>query len=194
MTGSIEELQSRIHALQEQLEEEYESLRHEFVRQREALAHRFLEIQGRHKIGLWKYITRSRLSVVLTAPLVYLGWIPFLLLDGFVSLFQALCFPVYGIPKVHRTDYMVFDRTDLPYLNLIEKFNCLFCSYGNGVAAYAREISARTEQYWCPIKHARLLKHAHHNYPNFFEHGDGEAYRQGLARLRTQYQRRDLTP
>ena len=187
MTTSIEELQSRIRALQEQLELEYDQLREEFTQQREALAHRFLEMQRRHKIGVWQYITHSRLSVILTAPLVYLGWIAFFLLDAFVSLFQALCFPVYGIPKVQRSDYLVFDRADLPYLNLIEKFNCLYCSYGNGVAAYTREVSARTEQYWCPIKHARRLKDAHQNYPRFFEHGDGEAYRKGLERLRQQY-------
>ena len=187
MNTSIEDLQSRIHTLQEQLEIEYDSLREEFVQQRQVLANRFLAIQRRHKIGLWRYITRSRLSVILTAPLVYIGWVAFLLLDGFVSLFQAVCFPIYGIPKVRRSDYLLFDRADLPYLNLIEKFNCFYCSYGNGVTAYAREISARTEQYWCPIKHARLLKHTHHNYPSFFEHGDGEAYRKGLARLRKQY-------
>lgn len=187
MSVSIEELQSRIRALQEQLELEYDRLREEFTKQREELAHRFLEMQRRHKIGLWRYITHSRLSVILTAPVVYLGWVAFILLDGFVSLYQATCFPVYGIPKVRRSDYLVFDRADLPYLNIIEKFNCLYCSYGNGVVAYAREVSARTEQYWCPIKHARRLKDAHQNYPRFFEHGDGEAYREGLERLRRQY-------
>jgi hypothetical protein len=187
MATSIEELQSRINDLQEQLELEYDHLRDEFAQQRQALAHRFLEFQRRHKIGLWRYVMQSRLSVLLTAPLVYIGWFFFILLDGFVSVFQAVCFPIYGIPKVKRSEYLVFDRADLPYLNLIEKFNCLYCSYGNGVAAYAREISARTEQYWCPIKHARRLKGAHQNYPRFFEHGDGEAYRKGLEHLRQQY-------
>lgn len=187
MSVSIEELQSRIRALQEQLELEYDRLREEFTQQRQELANRFLEMQRRHKIGLWRYITHSRLSVILTAPVVYLGWVAFILLDGFVSLFQAICFPIYGVPKVRRSDYLVFDRADLPYLNIIEKFNCLYCSYGNGVVAYAREVSARTEQYWCPIKHARRLKDAHQNYPGFFEHGDGEAYREGLERLRRQY-------
>lgn len=186
MPTNIEELQSRIRVLQDQLEREYDRMRDEFIRQRDALAHRFLETQLRHKIGLWKYLRRSRLPVVLTAPLVYLGWIAFVGLDAFVSLFQAVCFPIYGIPKVRRSEYLVFDRSDLPYLNLVEKFNCFYCSYGNGVSACAREVSARTEQYWCPIKHVRRLKDAHRNYPDFFEHGDGEAYRKGLERLRQQ--------
>ncbi|MEE4282970.1 MAG: hypothetical protein V2I41_13575 [Pseudomonadales bacterium] len=187
MTTKIEEIQTRISEYQEQLEQEYERLRAEFVQQRQELAHRFVEIQQRHRIGVWRYLRNSRITVVLTAPLVYSGWVAFAALDTFVSLFQAICFPIYGIPKVSRSEYMVFDRADLPYLNLIEKFNCFYCSYGNGVSAYAREVSARTEQYWCPIKHARRLTDAHRNYPLFFEHGDGEAYRKGLERLRGQY-------
>lgn len=188
MSSRIEELQHHIHALQEQLEDEYDRLRKEFAQQRETLAHRFLETQLRHKVGLWRYVTRSRLPVLLTAFPVYSGWLVFGLLDAFVSAFQAICFPVYGIPKVRRSDYLVFDRTDLPYLNAVEKFNCFYCSYANGVIGYARQVSARTEQYWCPIKHARRLKDAHQAYPIFFEHGDGEAYRQGLERLRRQYE------
>jgi len=74
------------------------------------------------------------------------------------------------------------------YLNLIEKFNCFYCAYGNGVAAYTREVAARTEQYWCPIKHARRIRAAHDRYPKFFDHGDAEAFRQGLSRLRRQYE------
>ena len=90
-------------------------------------------------------------------------------------------------PRVRRADYIVFDRADLPYLNLVEKFNCFYCSYGNGVAAYTREIAARTEQYWCPIKHARRIRAAHDRYPKFFDYGDAEAFQQGLNRLRKQY-------
>ncbi|MEY5100203.1 MAG: hypothetical protein RJA36_2922 [Pseudomonadota bacterium] len=91
-------------------------------------------------------------------------------------------------PTGRRRDYLVFDRADLPYLNAIEKFNCLYCSYGNGVLAYAREIAARTEQYWCPIKHARRIRDAHEHYPRFFEHGDAAAFRAGLERLQQQYE------
>lgn len=186
MKSTIEELQARIRTLQDELEEQYDQLREEFIGKREKLAERFLDLQRRNKVGLWRYVSHGRLSVLFTAPLIYSGWVAFALLDLFVSAFQAVCFPVYGISKVKRGDYLVFDRGDLPYLNVLEKFNCFYCSYGNGVAAYAREVAARTEQYWCPIKHARRLKDAHRNYPRFFEHGDGEAYRKGLERLRQQ--------
>lgn len=134
----------------------------------------------------------ARPLVLLTAPIVYLGWLPFIVLDLFVTLCQTVCFPVWRIPKVKRSDYLCFDRADLPYLNAIERFNCFYCSYVNGIAAYAREVAARTEQYWCPIKHARRIVAAHDRYPLFFEHGDAEAYRQGLERLRRQQEREIL--
>jgi len=188
MKQQLDELLARIRALQEEVEEEYRQRREEFDRKRLELAEELARQQRRYKIGLFRFLIRTRLLVVLTAPIIYLGWFPFLLMDLFVTLYQAVCFPVYRIPKVRRSDYIVFDREDLPYLNLVEKFNCFYCSYGNGVAAYTREVAARTEQYWCPIKHARRLKAAHERYPRFFDYGDAEAYRQGLERLRRQYE------
>ncbi|MBI2307674.1 MAG: hypothetical protein HYU78_10265 [Rhodocyclales bacterium] len=187
MREHIDELLASIRQLENEVEDEYRKRRDEFDARRAQLADEFLAQQRRYKTGLLRFVLGARPLVALTAPLIYLGWIPFLLLDLFVSVYQAVCFPIYGIPKVRRANYLVFDRADLPYLNIIEKFNCFYCSYGNGVAAYFREIAARTEQYWCPIKHARRIRSAHARYPGFFEHGDAEAFRQGLERLRRQY-------
>ena len=140
---------------------------------------------------MFRFLRRSRLPVILSSPVIYAGWIPFLLMDLFVTAYQAICFPIYRIPKVHRSDYVVFGREDLPYLNLVERFNCFYCSYANGIAAYTREVAARTEQYWCPIKHSRRLRASHDRYPRFFDYGDAEAFRQGLERLRRQYGEED---
>lgn len=192
MPPPIDDLLDRLQTLQDEIEEEYRRKREELQQRRQALAGEFLRQQRRYKVGLWRFLRRSSLLVVLTAPVIYLGWIPFALMDLFVTLYQAVCFPVYKIPKVRRSDHIVFDRGELPYLNAIEKFNCFYCSYGNGVASYLREVAARTEQYWCPIKHARRVASNHSRYPMFFEHGDAEAFRQGLARLRRQY--RDCQP
>lgn len=186
MNRNIDELLVRIHALQDELEEEYRKTRDEWAQKKLELAEEFLRQQRRYKIGLFRFLLRSRVLVVLTAPLIYAGWIPFLLMDLFVTLYQTICFPIYRIPRVRRADYLVFDRQDLPYLNLIEKINCFYCSYGNGIAAYTREVAARTEQYWCPIKHARRVREAHDYYPKFADYGDAEAFQQGLNRLRRQ--------
>ncbi|MCK6407459.1 MAG: DUF4407 domain-containing protein [Rhodocyclaceae bacterium] len=187
MKQHIDELLERVRILQDEIEDEYRKRREEFEQKRAELASEFLRQQRRYKSGLFRFLLRTRVLVALTAPVIYAGWLPFLLMDLFVTLYQTICFPIYRIPKVRRADYIVFDREDLPYLNLIEKFNCFYCSYGNGVAAYTREVAARTEQYWCPIKHARRIKAAHERYPHFFDYGDAEAFRQGLNRLRRQY-------
>jgi hypothetical protein len=83
--------------------------------------------------------------------------------------------------------YMVNDRHRLAYLNIIEKANCGYCGYANGVMAYAREIISRTEQHWCPIRHARQVPDAHKRYPQFFPCGDAVSWREKL-----QDKRRDL--
>ncbi len=187
MKQHIDELLARIATLQNELDDEYRKAREEWARKKAELADEFARQQRRYKTGLFRFLIRSNLMVVLTAPVIYVGWVPFLLMDLFVTLYQTVCFPIYRIPKVKRSDYIVFDREDLPYLNIIEKFNCFYCSYGNGVAAYLREVAARTEQYWCPIKHARRIRAAHDRYPKFFDHGDAAAFQQGLNRLRRQY-------
>mgnify|MGYP000918868500 CR=1 FL=1 len=192
MTPKLDELFARIRALQDEVEDAYREAREEFEQQKLRLAEEFLRRQRRYRTGVIRFVASARPLVLLTAPMIYLGWLPFIVLDLFVTLCQTVCFPVSRIPKVKRSDYLFFDRADLPYLNVIERFNCFYCSYANGIAAYAREVAARTEQYWCPIKHARRIVAAHDRYPLFFEHGDAEAYRQGLERLRRQQEREIL--
>lgn len=189
ISDRLDALLARMRELQDEVEEVYREAWTEWQQEKARLAGEFLRRQRRYRVGLLRFLRTARPLVVLTAPVIYAGWIPFLLMDLFVTLYQWICFPVYGIPRVKRSEYLVFDREDLPYLNAIEKFNCFYCSYGNGVAAYTREVAARTEQYWCPIKHARRLRDAHGRYPHFFDHGDAEAYRAGLKRLRRQYER-----
>lgn len=185
---TIDDLLARMRELESEIQEEYERKRGRIAflvhNNRVRFALDVLAHQHLHRVGVWQYLRNSRLRVALTAPLVYLGFVPFGLVDLFVTVYARLCFPVYGIAAVRRADYFAFDRGDLSYLNVIERFNCFYCSYGNGVASYFREVSARTEQYWCPIKHARRIVAAHERYPRFFEFGDAQAYREGLDRLR----------
>jgi len=138
------------------------------------------------KARLLKYVFGARPAMILSAPAIYALIIPFLLLDLFVAVYQTVCFPVYGIPRVRRSDYLAFDRGQLAFLNAIEKLNCAYCSYANGVLAYVREVASRTEEYWCPIKHARRVLGVHARYGSFVVYGDGDAYRHDLERLRTE--------
>ena len=94
-----------------------------------------------------------------------------------VTIYQAVCFPIYRVPKVRRQDYLIFDRGRLAYLNAIEKVGCVYCSYANGLLAYIAEIAARTEQRFCPIQHAHPPAQLHARYPHFLPYGDARAYR-----------------
>jgi len=188
MSHNIDDLLRKVHELEEELENEYRRKRETFdfviKEKRVRFAEEVARQQRRLKSGLVKYLLESRLLNILTAPVIYSGFVAFMMLDLFLCSYQAICFPIYRIPKVKRSEYLLFDREDLPYLNIIEKFNCFYCAYGNGLSAFAREITARTEQYWCPIKHARRIRAAHDRYPRFFEFGDAESYAKGLERLR----------
>ena len=188
MASSVEDLIERIRVLEDDLEEVFEQRRTEFAYEmknrrvvfEQAARKRHRELRTR----LLTYLKGARLAVILTAPVIYAGIVPFVLLDLFVSLYQAVCFPVYRIARVPRGDYIAFDRHALAYLNGLEKLNCLYCSYANGLIAWTREIAARTEQYWCPIKHARKLDGVHTRYAGFVDYGDAERYREGLRELR----------
>ncbi len=149
-----------------------------------------LEVRRRHKAfikRIWRYLHDSSLLTILTAPVIYAILVPTLLLDLFVSVYQRVCFPIYRIPQVKRSDFLVIDRHRLGYLNYIEKINCVYCGYVNGVLAFVREVASRTEQYWCPIKHARRAKGCHARQCMFCEYGDAERFRSDFDELRQQF-------
>ena len=125
--------------------------------------------------------------VLLTSPVIYVCIIPFALLDLFVAVYQAICFRANGIPKVRRSDYIIFDRGRLSYLNVIEKLGCVYCSYANGLLEYIGEITARTEQHFCPIKHHVEPPHPHSRYDHFLPYGDARAYRTGVGKVRNNF-------
>ncbi len=95
----------------------------------------------------------TRFWYTLTMPFIYSGIIPFIILDVFLEVYHRLCFPVYRLPYIKRREYIRIDRHRLSYLNALQKLNCMYCGYGNGLLRYASEIALRTEQFWCGIKH-----------------------------------------
>jgi len=138
------------------------------------------------KTGVLPWLRQSELRNVVTAPFIYAMIMPIALLDLFVTAYQAICFPLYRIPRVRRSNYVIVDRHQLGYLNVIEKMNCIYCGYADGVLAYTRQILSRTETYWCPVKHARKVLDPHRRYAVFADFGDGEAYASQVARMREQ--------
>ena len=113
-----------------------------------------------HQLGLIALIKRSRPINLITGPIIYSMIFPLLILDAFVSFYQWSCFPIYGIPKLLRKDFIIFDRQELKYLDWISKFHCTYCAYGVGVVAFVGEVIGATEAYFCPIKHKSKQIHA----------------------------------
>ena len=171
----------------EKIEEEIKSAFYELRNGKVWFSKEIKREHRRLKTSLVRYVLHSRILAILTAPFIYAVIIPFVLLDLFVSVYQAVCFPVYGIPKARRRDYIAIDRNKLRYLNALEGFNCMYCSYGNGVLAYAVEIAGRTEQHWCPIKHARRVQNTHDRYSHFLPYGDAHAYREEIDKVRCDF-------
>jgi len=170
----------KIRELLEKLEKTEAELYRELDKGVEKLACDF----SAEKIPLLRYILEGNKRYALSAPIIYAMIIPAVVMDLFVSFYQWTCFPLYGIPKVKRRDYIAIDRHRLTYLNLLQKLNCVYCGYFNGLVAYVREISARTEQFWCPIRHARRLRSVHRHYRYFLPYGDGEALDERWEKLR----------
>jgi len=191
MATKVDDLLRKIKALEQELIEEIQNQQRAFayeIQQRRILFEK--QVIQQHKIyaqQLFDYLRSSSLKNILSAPVIWVVLIPTVLLDISVTLYQAICFPIYGIPKVKRDDYIIFDRQYLNYLNIIEKINCAYCSYFNGIIAYIQEVAARTEQYWCPIKHARHISTLHSRYQHFLDYGDAKLYRQHKEEVRMQF-------
>jgi hypothetical protein len=129
----------------------------------------------------------NRINHFLSIPFIFLPAIPFILLDLCVEIYHHIAFPLYGIPFVDRSKYFAFDRFKLSYLNILQKTNCAYCSYANGLLKYITEITAQTEIYWCAIKHEdkNIVYPEHHK--DFIEYNDEQAfvktYKQNIKQL-----------
>ncbi len=177
MAALEDELRSAVHDQESRMFFSIKGKRVEFERSVKA-AHRKL------KKNVFKWLVTNRPQNLITGPIIYGMVVPMALLDLLVTLYQWLCFPIYGITKVRRANYIVFDRHQLGYLNFIEKFHCTYCEYGNGLMSYMAEILARTEEYFCPIKHAHKILGTHKRYNRFLDYGDAADYEKKLEEFR----------
>ncbi len=120
---------------------------------------------------------------VISTPFIWGMLFPLVVLDITMEIYHRICFPLYGLPLVRRQDYIRLDRYKLPYLSPMEKFNCLYCEYANGLINYAQRIAGDTEGYWCAITHkkyAGFVAPSHH--AGFAKYGDKNAYERAKRR------------
>lgn len=75
----------------------------------------------------------SFLKHIIIIPLISTVIIPLILMDIWMEIYHRICFPLYGMPYIKRSDYItIMDRAKLPYLNILQKLYCMYCGYGNG--------------------------------------------------------------
>ena len=104
MNPKIDELLVRIKALEGELESEVIARQADLRFRLENHRVRFeQEVLTRHrqlKVGLLRYLAGASWRHMLSALVIYPMIVPIVLLDTGVSLYQALCFPLYRIKKV----------------------------------------------------------------------------------------------
>ena len=188
MTAQLDMLMEKLREVQAEIEAELakrrEELRFHLENRRIVFEKEVLRIHREIRTRVSRYLIDANPLIILTAPVIYSLIVPIALVDIWVMAYQAICFPIYKIPKVRHRDYLVFDRQHLAYLNIIEKINCAYCSYANGAIAFIREVASRTEVYWCPIKHARRVLGPHPHYQGFADFGDAQAFREKLKQMK----------
>lgn len=198
MSDRVRELLAQMSSLEEELRdalhEQEDRLRYQIKGRRIEFEQTAREAHRRLKTGFFTWLVTNRPFNLLTGPIIYSMIVPLLMLDLCVSLYQQLCFPVYRVERVRRSDYFSYDRRHLAYLNFIERLHCEYCTYANGLLAYATEIVARTEQYFCPIKHARKRLGQHSRYRSFLAYGDAEDYSGRLEEYRRALEKRRRKP
>jgi hypothetical protein len=188
--NQIAKLEDDLHRL---INEQQEELHYRFEGTKIRFEKNIEDAQRLIKISFFRWLRHSNPLNVITAPFIYSVILPVLLLDLWITCYQAICFPLYRIKSIKRSKYIVIDHHHLQYLNSIEKLNCVYCSYVGGVFAFAREVAAKTEQYWCPIKHARKILDPHRYYVRFSDYGLGDTYHENLHDIREELKNENST-
>jgi len=145
--------------------------------------------QKRNMKSLLSWFREVPLLHFLAAPIIYGMIIPSVLFDMAIFIYQNIVFRIFKFEFIKRSDYIIFDHQYLGYLNPIEKLNCLYCSYVNGLMQYSSAVAGRTELFFCPIKHAKKVAGEHNYYNEFLSYGDGEEYQKKLKELRRKFQK-----
>jgi hypothetical protein len=115
---------------------------------------------------------------LVSIPFIWMMIIPMVIFDIFMEVYHRICFPLYGIKIVKRSEYIRMDRQKLSYLKFYQKVNCAYCGYANGLMHYGTRIAGDTEKYWCGIQHKQTPGfHPQEHHKTFLKYGDVKAYK-----------------
>jgi len=122
---------------------------------------------------------RRKWGHIIVAPIVASLVIPLVIFDIWAEIYYRICFLFCKIPYVARKKFNKIDRQKLSYLNIMQKFFCIYCGYANGLINYWQEIAGQTKFYWCGIKHNKdrnFIEPEHHK--QFSKYGDEQEFKQ----------------
>jgi hypothetical protein len=150
------------------------------INYREELAKRGAQLR-RFRVGFFRMVFPIQFRYLVSMPFIYGMLVPMIVFHIVLEIYQQVCFRLYGIPLVKPSEYFINERRFLPYLNWLEKFHCMYCSYYNNLMRYSTEIGGRTELYWCPIKYSQRINHPHSKYKHFVDYLDAEGFRKKIT-------------
>lgn len=96
--------------LVDELQKQQEEFAYEITKRRVYFEENVIIRHKKYAKQLFSYIVDAKINNILSTPFIWAFIVPVALMDLTISLYQAICFPIYGIPKVRRQDYIVFDR------------------------------------------------------------------------------------
>jgi len=188
MKSKISQILEEIRKKREELIKEYEKAKERYgfkIEWRKIIwnSEKIKELE-KSKKSILESIFSARIREVISIPFIYSMIIPAIILDIFLFIYQQTAIRLYQIPIVKRSDYIVFDRKQLAYLNLLQKINCMYCSYFNGLMQFAVEVAGRTEKYWCPIKHAKKKAWSHDWEEYFADYWDVDWFKETFCSIK----------
>jgi len=185
----LEEIEDIKQKLSEEIAEHEKHISYEIQNGYVKFEKEILDKQRENMKNLVAWFGDIPLLHLLASPLVYSMIVPAILFDVLLFIYQQVVFRIFKFKFIKRSDYIRFDRQYLGYLNIVEKLNCMYCSYFNGLMQYASAIASRTELYFCPIKHAKKVVYEHEHYKDFLQYGDEEEYQEKLEALRKHFEK-----
>ncbi len=116
MSKRATQIADEIRTLEQELRQEIQRIRIDSFEITEKAIHFKDEVVIRHRtqaLSVLTYLRRAKMKHIVCLPIIWSCLLPAIVMDALVSLYQMLCFLLFGVLKVKRSDHVVFDRRNL---------------------------------------------------------------------------------
>ena len=130
MSEQIKKIVDKIYALEDELRavlyEQQSEFSYKIAGKRVEFEKSIREAHKKLKTSWFYWFITVSPKHLLSGPFIYGLIIPLVIFDIGISVYQFICFRLYGIVRVKRAEHIIFDHQHLAYLNIFEKINCLW--------------------------------------------------------------------